>query len=172
MAAALAACRGPERESVERESSPAPETTTPRTLPSDALDALAAATARILPSDDGPGAREAHVVDFIDRQLATAELTSLAPLVLGGARLLDRWARATHQLRFAQLDDAKKDGALEALGRGQLPVDKAVAAFPQSGFFRLLHTLTLEGFLSDPSHGGNADGAGWRYIHFGPHHHG
>src|SRR5262245_3180967 len=47
------------------------------------IDAL---VSRILPSDDGPGAREAGVVGFIDRQLSSGPLSPLAPAFVELAR--------------------------------------------------------------------------------------
>src|ERR1700674_5891291 len=58
---------------------------------------LEAAAARILPSDDGPGAREAKVGRFLERQLAgdLAELqpafAQLARLSIWGRRSLQGW---------------------------------------------------------------------------------
>ena len=35
-------------------------------------------------------------------------------------------------------------------------------------FVRFLLILTLEGFLGDPSYGGNKGGVGWSFIGYGP----
>jgi gluconate 2-dehydrogenase gamma chain len=123
---------------------------------------LECATSRILPSEGGAGAREARVIAFVDGQLATRELAPMAPIMLAGARLLDKWARARYQRAFAELDEPSQDAVLRALSRAEIPVK----AFPQAEFFRALHMLTLEGFLSDPIHGGNADMVGWQAIGF------
>jgi gluconate 2-dehydrogenase gamma chain len=139
---------------------------------------LEAASARILPSDDGPGAREAQVIRFIDAQLATRAMAPLVPIVRAGVQLLDKWARAQHGNEFAAVLPEHQDAVLSELSRGAIPVK----SFPQKEFFRLLHGLTLEGFLSDPIHGGNANMIGWKSIGFGephrrtaddssPHHH-
>ena len=37
---------------------------------------------------------------------------------------------------------------------------------PEEAVFRALHTLTLEGYLSDPVHGGNDGETGWKAIGF------
>jgi gluconate 2-dehydrogenase gamma chain len=124
--------------------------------------ALDAAVARILPSDDGPGAREADVVSFIDQQLLTHELAPIARIFAQGAQLLDKWADHRYGHPFAALDGAHQDEILTALARAEIPVK----SFPQKEFFLTLHNLTLEGFLSDPIYGGNADGVGWSYIGF------
>src|SRR5215831_14383336 len=124
--------------------------------------ALEAATARILPSDDGAGARGAGVIRFIDAELATPALVKLAPVVIQGARLLDQWARERFGRPLADCAAGEQDEVLDALAHGRIPVK----AFPQRELFQLLHTLTIEGFVSDPVHGGNAGMIGWRAIGF------
>lgn len=125
--------------------------------------ALDAVSARILPSEpDFPGAREANVVGFIDRQLATPLLAPVAPAILAVARGLDHVARQQHRRDFAALDSARQDALLTGLAHGTLFLD----GVPQRPLFRALHTLTLEGYLCDPVHGGNADMAGWKAIGF------
>jgi len=124
---------------------------------------IAAITHRILPSDDGPGAKEAQVIRFIDRELATPQVKPLAPAVKEFVASLSRW-RTRHGKSFLELDPAAQDRALATLAEGRLDLDFD----QQAELFEFLHTLTLEGFLSDPSHGGNHDGVGWRYIAFAP----
>ncbi len=133
-----------------------------RVLAAEDWRTLAAATERILPSDDGPGAREAHVIDFLDGQLATREFAPLAPTFRRGARVLDDSAAREHGRPFADLAPADQDDLLVRLAEARLPVPR----FPQVDFYRLLHNLTLEGFLSDPRHGGNFEQVGWRSIGF------
>jgi gluconate 2-dehydrogenase gamma chain len=142
--------------------------------PTDTPAVLEAAASRILPSGDGPGAREAKVGRFIARQLET-DLRQLRPAFDQLARLLDLWSRRSFHAGFAALPAAQQDAVLDQLAHGQIPV----RGLPQETLFRALHTLVLEGFLSDPVHGGNDGQAGWRAIGFaephlrkpgGPHH--
>jgi hypothetical protein len=109
---------------------------------------LEAAAERIL-----PGALEAKVGRFIERQLA-ADLAELRPAFEQLARLLDAWSRPRG---FVSLAPEEQDALLERLAHGR---------FPQDALFRALHGLTLEGFLSDPAHGGNDGQFGWRSIGF------
>ena len=135
--------------------------------PAHALDgaafrALDAATARILPADGAfPGAREANVMEFIDRQLAIAPLTKIAPAVIAIAHAFDDAARARKARDFASLAAAQQDEILDALSRGALGTK-----LPEKELFRVLHGLTLEGFLADPVHGGNKDMIAWKAIGF------
>jgi len=127
----------------------------------DPLAVLEAASARILPSDGGPGAREANVGRFIERQLA-GKLSSLRPAFDQLARLLDLSSSKRFGKSFVALATGDQDAILIELSHGRLPA----RGLPQQALFRALHTLTLEGFLSDPVHGGNDGEAGWRSIGF------
>jgi gluconate 2-dehydrogenase gamma chain len=119
-----------------------------RAQPTDTSAVLEAAAERIL-----PGAREAKVGRFIERQLAT-DLAELRPAFEQLARLLDGWSRPK---TFLALGAEEQDALLDRLSRGR---------FPQDALFRALHTITLEGVLSDPAHGGNDGQAGWKSIGF------
>jgi gluconate 2-dehydrogenase gamma chain len=127
----------------------------------DALAVLEAAAARIVPSDEGPGAREAKVGRFIERQLA-GDLRELRPAFEQLARLLDLWAARAYGKPFVALSAAEQDVGLELLAYGRIPA----RALPQEAMFRALHTIALEGFLSDPVHGGNDGQIGWRFVGF------
>jgi gluconate 2-dehydrogenase gamma chain len=135
--------------------------------PATALDATAyrtldAMAARILPPEGAfPGAREAKVIDFIDRQLAIAPLSVVAPAVVAVARALDDQARGRRAPEFAKLAVVDQDAVIEALATGKLGTK-----LPERELFRILHGLVLEGFLCDPHHGGNHDQVAWRAIGF------
>jgi hypothetical protein len=122
---------------------------------------IEAIASRILPSDDGPGAREAGVVGFIDRQLESRELAPLAPLVIELAKRVDERARKVHGRSYAELPAGDQDAIVTKLSLGELSL-----ALPERQLYEALHTLTLEGFLSDPNHGGNVDQVGWKYVGF------
>jgi gluconate 2-dehydrogenase gamma chain len=146
---------------------PPPATPPPATPPpvlNDSVRAtLAAMTERILPSDDGPGAREADVVTFIARELQ-GELAAIRPLLVQLCTGLDSAARGRFGYGFAALGAAEKDALLGELARGEL------AGARGAQVFETVHTLTLEGFLSAPVHGGNRNEVGWQAISFSPPH--
>ncbi len=72
----------------------------------DTVAVLEAAAARIIPSEDGPGAREAKVGRFIERQLA-GDLRELRPAFEQLARLLDLWAGRAYGKPFVALADPR-----------------------------------------------------------------
>jgi gluconate 2-dehydrogenase gamma chain len=145
-----------------------------------------AATARLIPSDgDGPGAIEARVPVFIDRQLAgdfgaAADLymqgpfnpeadpnlgtqTALPPAEIyrQGIAAFDIWCTKTHGALFADLDTGKQDAALTALSKGEVTLGADVREF-----WSLLLQNTKEGYFCDPQYGGNAGMQSWDYIGF------
>jgi len=145
-----------------------------------------AALARVIPADDnGPGAREAGVVVFLDRQLAGAwgqgdhfyrkgpflpgtpqqgyqlAFTPAEMFRLGFAKL-DENARKLSGAAFADLTDAQQDQLLGQAELGKLDF----GPLPSNTFFASLVDATMEGFFSDPVHGGNRDKIGWKLVGF------
>jgi len=112
------------------------------------IDAMAA---QIIPTDESPGAREAHCLYFIDRALSTLAKAS-QPLYHQG--LQDLQAK-TQQL----YPDAAKFSALTS--EQQI---KVLTAIEKTPFFRTIRTHTVIGFFSRPVHGGNYDKIGWKLI--------
>ena len=112
------------------------------------VDAIAA---QIIPTDQDPGAREAHCLYFIDRALSGFDKSKQAAYNKG-------------------LDDlAKKVGELypgsskfSALSPDQQI--KTLTAIEKTPFFTMVRNHTVMGFLSRPVHGGNDHKVGWKLI--------
>lgn len=133
-------------------------------IPADVDAILAAACARLLPSDDGPGAHEADCAEYLRRALAVPYLAEERPLVIEGARSLDAAARRDFGGGFATIaPDAQDRVLLHVQGGGE---DQGT--FEGSRFVERLLELTLEGFLGDPRHGGNRGEVGWKFIGYTP----
>ncbi len=147
-----------------------------------------AAVARLIPNDDnGPGALEAGVPEFIDRQMETPYghgalwymqgpfVTDAAPefghqlklvprdIYRVGIAALERWSKAKHGKPFAELTPTQQDALLSAFenGSAQFPQD-----LPAKLLFGQLLQNTHEGFFSDPQHGGNRGLVGWKLVGF------
>lgn len=127
------------------------ETFTPREAAD--FDAFAA---RIMPTDDTPGAREAGVVYFADRALGSF-LGDLLPMIQGGLADLAGRAGAVEPsaVGFADIGDEVQDGIL-----------REVEADPTGQFFFLGRILVMLGMFSDPALGGNRSQIGWRLLGF------
>lgn len=106
---------------------------------------------RIIPSDDTPGAREAGVVYFIDRGLATWA-SDQRPAFTEGLRNLSRnvGARFRGQTRLSALTPAQQDEVLKSI--------------EQTPFFGQMRFATIAGMFSLPSYGGNRDFVGWKLL--------
>jgi gluconate 2-dehydrogenase gamma chain len=112
-----------------------------------------AVAAQIVPTDDTPGAREAGVVHFIDRALAT-----LFPQISGAYRTQLADFRAAYRTRHPA-----------AISFAALTPDEQIAflkGVEQTPFFATTRLLTLLGMFSLPEYGGNRDGVGWKLIGF------
>jgi Gluconate 2-dehydrogenase subunit 3 len=118
----------------------------------DAAD-IEAVASQIIPTDDSPGAREAGVVFFIDRALATffAQLAGDYRAQLAAFQTTFR-ERHPNARSFASLSS---DEQIEYL--------KQVDETP---FFTTTRVLTLLGMFTLPAYGGNRDGVGWKLLGF------
>ncbi|MBI2896406.1 MAG: gluconate 2-dehydrogenase subunit 3 family protein [Deltaproteobacteria bacterium] len=135
-----------------------------RSLRSHEWAAIEAAASRIIPTDDLPGAREANVVGFIDAQLAEPDFAVFRREVRRGALALDALAKRRHGSSFDAASPAEQDEVLAAIQGGE----GSDGRFRSAHFFRVLFTLTIEGLLCDPVHGGNAGEVGWKIIGYVP----
>ena len=126
---------------------------------------VAAAAARIFPSDDtGPGAPEAGVVLYIDRQLASPygrdRYRYTEPPFEAGVPEQGYQGKATPR-------DLYREGLVLLAGFDQLrsaDQEAKLHEIERTPFFRLLRQHTIEGMFCDPMHGGNAGLIGWQLI--------
>jgi gluconate 2-dehydrogenase gamma chain len=120
--------------------------------PAEALE-ISAIASQIIPSDDSPGAREAGVIHFIDRALATFDAEKRG-------------------LYTAGLADAERERAKMFPGSktiAELTADQQIQlleAIEKTDFFEQVRTHCIMGFFGNPSYGGNRDQAGWKLIGF------
>lgn len=145
-----------------------------------------AAVARLIPDDDlGPGALQAGVPFFLDRQLAgeygrgerwymqgpwskgeptQGWQTRMGPAALyrAAVREIDEATIRDAKSAFAKLTASDQEAWLHRMEDGKLELGSVDA----KAFFKLLWQNTLEGYWSDPVYGGNLDMAGWKLIGF------
>ncbi len=114
---------------------------------------LEAIAAQIIPSTDGPGAREAGVIYFIDRALASFAADDREAYRSGMAYVQEKRKKLfPESSSIASLSDAQQISLVRSIEK--------------SKFFDLLQTHTVLGFLGSPSYGGNREGVGWKQIGF------
>jgi gluconate 2-dehydrogenase gamma chain len=147
-----------------------------------------AAVGRLIPPDPvGPGAVEAGVTFFLDRQLAgkfgrgdhyflggpwpkgTPEQGyqsrfSPAQLYRAAIAAIDKYVGANFSgTVFSKLDAQDQDTVLRGLEGGEIKLDDSVDS---KSFFAMLLQNTKEGYFSDPIYGGNKDMGAWKMIGF------
>jgi gluconate 2-dehydrogenase gamma chain len=129
---------------------------------------VAAATSRIFPSDEaGPGAQEAGVVVYIDRQLAgpwgrDRYRYTQGPFDEDAPKEFGYQGKATPQEIYREmLKDLK---GFDHLGPNEQ--DQKLKQIERTLFFSLLRKNTIEGMFCDPMHGGNTNMVGWQLIGF------
>ena len=126
---------------------------------------IAAACARIFPNDEnGPGATEANVVIFIDRQLAgpygrDKYRYTKAPFVESYPEHGYQGKESPRETYRAGIKTLGDFASLSAADQ-----DAKLNSIEKSHFFQLLRTHTIEGMFSDPMHGGNAGLIGWQLV--------
>jgi gluconate 2-dehydrogenase gamma chain len=127
------------------------------------IDAIAA---RIIPTDDMPGAREAGVVYFIDRALTTFASDDQKTYKEGLPELLARAREMFPRVdKFSSATPEQQDEILQSFDEesaaNHRPYRPRAAA---QNFFETIRTHTIVAFLLDPDSGGDPNGVGWKVI--------
>lgn len=146
-------------------------------------DFIEAACERLIPGDEvGPGALQAGVPNYLDKQLGGAwgsgeRLYRSGPWQQGTpsqgyqlpftpGELFHTALRAIHAEfkdgAFKDLPSEQQDAYLKSLEAGGKDLD----GVPSAVFFQMLLQMTVEGFFSDPVYGGNKDMVAWKMIGF------
>jgi gluconate 2-dehydrogenase gamma chain len=147
---------------------------------------IEAAVDTLIPADEvGPGALELGVASFIDGQMSSGygrgdrmylqgpfiegtpeqgyqlRMTP-AELVRAGIKDVDSHCRLEHQAAFHDIAPPDRIAVLHTLEAGTA----ALATVPAQIFFNLIYGLTLQGYFSDPIHGGNYGKGSWKMLGF------
>ncbi|MCG4273168.1 gluconate 2-dehydrogenase subunit 3 family protein [Acetobacter senegalensis] len=141
---------------------------------------------RLIPADaEGPGALEAHVPEFIDRQMNTpyghgGEWYLRPPFIKTSATLgyqlsftprdiykhglpaLNDAVQQRYGKPFHQLDAAERDGVIGQMEKGAL----SLSPIPAKLLFGQILKNCKEGYFADPIHGGNYQMSAWKMIGF------
>ena len=149
---------------------------------------ITAMAERMFPRDDaGPGATDAHVLDYIDGRLVSAwglggrtyrqgpffapqdsghgVQTPMTPrdIYQDALAALDAYCRRQFGTSFDQASSSQQDDVLHALEQGKVDTFTAI---PAVQFFAMFRQNVLEGLFADPLYGGNANLVGWKWIGF------
>ncbi len=164
--AAAMACRGGAPEEAAKSGTPEPASVSPVPDPPppppqlahftpDQAAEIEAITARIIPTDETPGAREAGVVYFIDKSLTTFAKDQ-QKLFADGLSRLGRDVARKHkgETKFSALSPEQQDAMLRSMQKTR--------------FFGAVRFATLAGMFTLPKYGGNRGYAGWKLVGHDP----
>jgi gluconate 2-dehydrogenase alpha chain len=116
---------------------------------------------RMFPADDdGPGAAEVGVTDYVDKALSGA-YAHLQTAYRMGLAALDREMQARSSKSFRAASPEQQDRVIEALEKNKLV---SCPDFSANEFFNLLRAHLQEGLFADPVYGGNKEKSGWKLI--------
>lgn len=114
---------------------------------------LAAAAGRILPSEDGLGAAETGVAEYVAAALGEERLRGWLPYFIYGLDRIEELAREAFGTGFAEALPERQDEVLRRL--------QDLPERPIRPFFAQLVRLCVEGFAGQ-------DGPGWRFLGYPP----
>jgi gluconate 2-dehydrogenase gamma chain len=147
---------------------------------------LEAAVDRLIPPDElGPGAKDAAVTVYIDRQLSgvwgvhgrnyrsgpwlegtpqQGFQSRFTPqeIYRAGIRETNDYCNKQYGKNFENLSGEQQDEVLQALEHGKVDLPSLSSKL----FFDILWRNTEEGFFADPMYGGNHDKIGWKLLGF------
>ncbi len=135
---------------------PTPPGAPPKSLTPAEWRTLAAAQARLLPTDDlGPGATEVNAIGYLDAALADESTTpDRVALVKDGALKLDQRAQQRDVEHFGLLGPREQDEAIRLFETRE----------GGRSWLRTLLAYTLEAFFGDPMRGANPGEIGWQWA--------
>jgi len=117
---------------------------------------------QIIPKDDSPGATDAGVIYYIDRQLAGIFHYN-QETYRNGVRNLQTFCTQKYGKRFEQLDSDSQTNLLRLMETNHMK-ESEWSGGHSSDFFNLVRTHTMQGFYGSPIHGGNKDYLSFRML--------
>lgn len=117
---------------------------------------------QIIPADKDPGATDANVINFIDKQL-TGPYTRFQEMYKNGIPAIENSSISIFQKAFFELEFDAQTEFLIKMEKSELPSEfwKEVK---QADFFRLILDHTMQGFYGSPRHGGNKNYVSYKMM--------
>lgn len=133
-----------------------------RIFTSQEIDCLNSICEQFIPTDEYPGARDAGVVNFIDKLLYQRFPEQREPY-RKGLLYLDNYCKHTFNKGFTQLSWDEQYALLQQMERGKLP-EQFWQDISQQNFFNMVLRNTMQGYYGPPRHGGNKDFVSYRMM--------
>jgi gluconate 2-dehydrogenase gamma chain len=134
-------------------------TTSHLTFTNEEFAIVTALVDRVIPKDEDPGAVDAKVPDYIDRALQAQQLQKMKTDFVGGVAAINRRCTRMYKVGFAKATAAQQDDVLTIF-------KESPESSGEYKWYEILVALTMEGFLGDPSYGGNQGEVGWKLMGF------
>ena len=124
-------------------------------------DCLIALCERIIPADDCPGATDAGVIHFFDKQLPVL-FPNEREMLRKGISSLQTWCRTKYNRNFEKLTTELQISIMQMMEKNEMP--QALWSVSPTKFFNTLLNRTMQGFYGSPRHGGNKDYMSFRML--------
>lgn len=133
-----------------------------RVLTEEEASLLTAITEQIIPADEDPGATDAGVVNFIDKQLS-GFYSGLKDSYRNGLEAFQDYCRKKTGSNFEALAWDVQTGLLKDLEANRIdhPYWEENTA---SRFFSMIRNHTMQGFYGSPRHGGNKNYVSYKMM--------
>jgi gluconate 2-dehydrogenase gamma chain len=128
-------------------------------------DCLIAICECIIPADDTPGATEAGVIYYIDKQIV-GPFKKYQKTYRDGLAALQKDCLFTQHERFEILSPERQVKFLEMIEENHADLQTWDSLIP-SAFFNLVINHTMQGFYGAPRHGGNRNYVSYRILGLG-----
>lgn len=125
-------------------------------------DCLIAICEQIIPADFDPGATDADVIGFIDKQTHLRFPNDLK-IYQQGIISLQAFCQSEYGKLFEKLNNTIQVEILKKMERNKLPEEYWLKS-EQSAFFQLILRRTMQGFYGSPRHGGNKNYVSYRMM--------
>lgn len=118
---------------------------------------------QIIPADKDPGATDANVINFIDKQL-TGPYGRFQEQYKKGISSIENTCQKIYQQAFYELDSTNQINFMEQMERSELPEEFWKEEISQQRFFNMLRDHTMQGFYGSPRHGGNKNYVSYKMM--------
>lgn len=133
-----------------------------RYLTDDEAKLLDSLTQQIIPTDEDPGAKEANVLNFIDKQLVHY-YSRHQETYRKNLSLLQQVCQQKHNSKYEDLDWDTQTQFLESIEAGEVESPNWTEQ-EQKNFLSMLIDHTMQGFYGSPRHGGNKNYVSYQMI--------
>lgn len=123
---------------------------------------IIAFTEQLIPADKDPGATDANVINFIDKQLM-GHYSRFQTEYRKGLSALEGSVQKLFQSDFPDLEWEKQTAFMKQMEKGKLP-EEFWTEINQSSFFALVLSHCMQGFYGAPRHGGNKNYVSYKMM--------